>query len=185
DHQFPEESNLNRQFVHCLVGPSVSKADSAAAWVASLNPDAEVVAVTGSLERTDAVEMLRGCDVILDCLDNNESRLRLNSFALKGRIPVIHAAVQEWHGQVMVVDAGVGPCLGCILPSHGCSSPPVIGSVAGVIGSLQASEAIKVITGIGEALIGRLLSVDISRNSYQCWDLERKPGCPHCSSLIE
>lgn len=185
DHQFPEESNLNRQFVHCLAEPDASKARSGADWLSRLNPAARAIAVTGPVDGREAVEQLQGCNILLDCLDNHESRLWLNRFALKNRIPLIHAAVQEWHGQVMVVDAGTGPCLKCILP-HGESKPhPIIGSVAGVVGSIQANEAIKALTGEGGLTSGHILTVDLSRNRFQILEVARDPGCSHCSQIMK
>jgi len=184
DGQYPEESNLNRQFIHSLAPSGASKAESAAAWVRVLNPDVEAVGVTGELCQEGVRETLCRCDLLLDCLDNHVSRMSLNDLVLENEIPLVHAAAQEWFGHITTVLPGRTPCLRCILPVSDEPTPAVIGSTTGVLGSLQASEAIKLLVGKGHTLTGRLLTLDLYRNEFQVLPIHASPDCPSCGGHV-
>jgi molybdopterin-synthase adenylyltransferase len=125
--------------------------------------------------------MTRGCDLIVDAMDNFPTRYLLNRTAVEKGIPFIHGAVRGLFGQVTTVIPGETPCLSCLFPA---SPPrevfPIIGATCGVIGSIEASEAIKLLTGQGTPLAGRLLLWDGLAGSVDSLAFEKDPGCPVC-----
>lgn len=180
DRDTPSESDLNRQFVYAGRG-SAPKAQLAAEWVRKISERTEAVPMNLELDRSNVASILKGCDVVVDCLDNNESRLVLNAGVQKEGIPLVHGAVDGPLGQVTVIVPGKTACLECFLPEVKSGMIPAIGSVVSVIGGIEATETIKMISGKGKPLVGRLLSVKASTWDIRIVELEKRPGCAGCS----
>ncbi|NLK26463.1 MAG: HesA/MoeB/ThiF family protein [Euryarchaeota archaeon] len=187
DPQTPELSNLNRQILHWTEDVSTtSKVASAARKLRSLNPEVEVAQHPVEVNAENINEVFAGCDMIMDCLDSLPPRMVLNAHAIKTGTPIIHGAVEGWHGQVTVILPGRTPCLACLFPRPATVTRtiPIMGATAGVFGSLQAGEAIKLLTGIGDVLASRMLVGDLQ---YQYWNvvkIGRAEDCLACSEKI-
>jgi adenylyltransferase/sulfurtransferase len=129
--------------------------------------------------------LLEGCDLVIDALDNLPTRYALNAAALGLGLPLFHGAVLGFHGQLMTVIPGEGPCLMCLYRGRVTSGlVPVIGAAPGVIGTLQAMEAIKLLTGLGRPVAGRLLVFDGLEMSFEEVAIDRDPDCPQCRGII-
>ena len=170
DFQAPELSNLNRQVLHWEddVGNGTLKAVSAANKLRKMNSEIEIVPKTAKIGKDDLGGVVEDSVVIVDCLDNFDARRSLNLFCIKERVPMVHAAVEGFSGQLTVIVPGSTPCLECLFPHPLARKPiiPIIGFTAGVFGSMEAAEAVKLITGIGEPLTGKLLLGDVSSNYW-------------------
>ncbi|MBA2254029.1 MAG: molybdopterin-synthase adenylyltransferase MoeB [Chloroflexi bacterium] len=182
-------SNLQRQIVHSTERIGHKKTDSAAEAIRALNPDVRFVAHEEMLTDDNVERLITGYDVILDGTDTFETRYTLNDAAVRARIPVVHASVFRFEGQLTVFQPFEGPCYRCLYPTApppelapGCSVAGVLGVVPGTMGLLQATEALKVLLGLGEPLIGRLLIYDALDSSFTELTLRRDPACPACGS---
>ncbi|MBA3850794.1 MAG: molybdopterin-synthase adenylyltransferase MoeB [Chloroflexi bacterium] len=180
-------SNLQRQIVHTSDRVGRRKTESAAETIGALNPDVTVVPHEEMLTEENVQRLIAGYDVILDGTDTFETRYTLNDAAVRAGIPVIHASVFRFEGQLTVFRPFEGPCYRCLYPTPpppelapGCSVAGVLGVVPGVMGMLQATEAIKLLLGIGDSLAGRLLIYDALDGTFQELQLRRDPGCPAC-----
>lgn len=180
-------SNLQRQIVHTSDRVGRRKTESAAETIRALNPDVNVVPHEEMLTEENVERLIAGYDVILDGTDTFETRYTLNDAAVRAGIPVVHASVFRFEGQLTVFRPFDGPCYRCLYPTPpppelapGCSVAGVLGVVPGVMGMLQATEAIKVLLGIGESLAGRLLIYDALDGTFQELQLRRDPECPAC-----
>jgi adenylyltransferase/sulfurtransferase len=184
DHDAPEMSNLNRQILHDPSRIGMNKAVSAKATLATLNPDVEVTALTDAISGENVDAFVGGADIIVDCMDNFETRYLLNESALRKRIPLVHGAVWGLDGRLAFIRAPQTPCLRCIVPQAPPKEVfPVLGATPGVIGTLQAIETVKYLTGIGQPLSGELLAWEGARMRFLKLKFERDPTCPTCSSL--
>jgi molybdopterin/thiamine biosynthesis adenylyltransferase/rhodanese-related sulfurtransferase len=191
DFDVVDVSNLQRQVVHTTDRVGRKKTDSAAEAIRALNPEVKVVAHEEMLTDSNVDRLIEGYDVVLDGTDTFETRYWLNDAAVRARIPVVHASVFRFEGQLTVFQPYVGPCYRCLYPTPpppelapGCSVAGVLGVVPGVMGLLQATEAIKVLLGIGDPLIGRLLIYDALDASFQELTLRRDPHCPACGDGV-
>jgi molybdopterin/thiamine biosynthesis adenylyltransferase len=176
-----EESNFNRQILHWSGDLGRPKTASVAEKLAALNPLIRVEEIPGRIDETNIDAMAETCDLIVDAMDNFPTRYLLNRTALRKGIPFIHGAVRGLYGQATTVLPGKTPCLRCIFP--GSPPPelfPIIGATCGVIGSVEATEVIKLITGRGEPLAGRLFIWDGLAVSADSLAVERNPACPDC-----
>ncbi len=180
-------SNLQRQVIHTTDRVGQKKTASAKEAVEALNPDVEVIAYDEMLTEENVARIIEGYDVILDGTDTFETRYTLNDAAVRAGIPVIHASVFRFEGQLTVFQPYAGPCYRCLYPTPpppelapGCSVAGVLGVVPGTLGILQATEALKLLLGIGEPLVGRLLIYDALDMSFQELKLRRDPHCPAC-----
>jgi molybdopterin/thiamine biosynthesis adenylyltransferase len=186
DDQAPELSNLNRQVLHweADVERHTPKVESAAAKLRQLNSEVEIRTIAQRVDECNIGDVFEGADVILDCLDNFETRYLLNRYCVHARTPFVHAAVEGLSGQLSVIVPGETPCVQCIFPRPPGRKAeiPVVGAAAGVFGALQAGEAIKLITGIGRPLKSRLLVGDIQYQSWDVIDIGRDVACPVCSN---
>jgi molybdopterin/thiamine biosynthesis adenylyltransferase/rhodanese-related sulfurtransferase len=187
DFDVVDVSNLQRQVIHTTDRVGRKKVESAAETVRALNPDVNVVAHEEMLTDANVDRLIAGYDVIIDGTDTFETRYALNDAAVKARIPVIHASVFRFEGQLTVFKPFEGPCYRCLYPTPpppelapGCSVAGVLGVVPGVMGLLQATEAIKVLLDIGETLSGRLLIWDALDGTFTELQLRRDPHCPAC-----
>jgi len=187
DFDVVDLSNLQRQVVHASDRIGEKKTESAARTIRALNPDVRVVAHDEMLTDDNVERLIAGYDVIIDGTDTFETRYTLNDAAVRARIPVIHASVFRFEGQLTVFQPFEGPCYRCLYPTPpppelapGCSVAGVLGVVPGTLGILQATEAVKLLLGIGEPLVGRLLIYDALDMSFQELKLRRDPACPAC-----
>lgn len=181
DCQSPEQSNLNRQFVYSENDTGKRKTAVSAEWIKRLDPSANVTELDIMLDDGNA-DRIGKCDIIMDCLDNNRSRLILNRYAHRTDTVLVHGGVGSTVGQVTVVVPGATPCLECILTDPQVSEVPSVSPMVGIIGSVQAMEAVKILSGKYSPLSGKLLSVDVSDNTYRVIDIKRKIGCGCCSA---
>jgi len=186
DHDRVELSNLQRQILHTTDRVGERKTASAATAIHALTPDVQVIEHSERLTEASAAGLVAGYDVVLDCTDNLASRYALNEAAVGAHIPLVHASILRFEGQLTVCWPPQGPCYRCLYPSP---PPPelapvagLLGVVPGVIGVLQAAEALKLLLGIGEPLIGRLLVYDALDVSFDVLHVRRDPHCPTCGS---
>ena len=184
DDQRVEASNLNRQLLHWQadLDASMLKVDSAADKLTAMNPGLKVRRHSDRIDSLNISRLLDEVDILVDCTDNFETRMMMNDYAIHSNKPMVHGAVESMHGQITTMIAGRTPCLRCIFPRtpNPKSSIPVLGPVAGTIGSMQAVEVIKLITGFGEPLFGKLLVIDLQSNSFETICVEKDPHCTAC-----
>ncbi len=188
DHDVVDVSNLQRQVVHDTVRIGMAKVDSAAETVRRLNPGVEVDGLRTRLTAANALDLLEGYDVVVDGADNFPTRYLLNDASLHLRIPVVHGSVLRFEGQTTVLAPYRGPCYRCLFPeppppelAPSCAEAGVLGVVPGIVGTIQAAEAIKLLLGVGDPLIGRLLVVDAAAAEFRMLKVRRDPACPACS----
>ena len=188
DFDVVDLSNLQRQIVHTNDRVGERKVESARKSINALNPEVKVVAHEEMLGPDNVERLIAGYDVILDGTDTFETRYTLNDAAVAAGIPVIHASVFRFEGQLTTFIPYAGPCYRCLYPTPpppelapGCSVAGVLGVVPGILGLLQANEALKVLLGIGETLSGRLLLFDALETEFTELKLRRDPNCPVCS----
>jgi molybdopterin/thiamine biosynthesis adenylyltransferase/rhodanese-related sulfurtransferase len=184
-------SNLQRQVVHTTDRVGRRKTESAAEAIRALNPDVQVVAHEEMLTGDNVERLITGYDVIVDGTDTFETRYTLNDAAVRARIPVVHASVFRFEGQLTVFKPFDGPCYRCLYPTPpppelapGCSVAGVLGVVPGVMGMLQATEAVKSLLDIGESMAGRLLIYDALDGTFTELQLRRDPACPACGEAV-
>jgi molybdopterin/thiamine biosynthesis adenylyltransferase/rhodanese-related sulfurtransferase len=188
DADVVDESNLQRQIIHSTERLGEPKVDSAKRTIEALNPDVQVVAYKERLTSENIERILAdGWDVIVDGADNFPTRYLVNDASIWHGIPVVHGSIYRFEGQVTVFQPGAGPCYRCLFPAPpppelapSCAEGGVLGVLPGVIGSLQANEALKLALGIGEPLVGRLLLFDALANEFSEMKLRRDPDCPVC-----
>ena len=187
DYDVVDVSNLQRQVLHDTDRIGLAKAESAAMTLARLNPQVAVDARRDRVTAATIEALASGCDVIVDGTDSFPARYLLNDAALRLGIPLVHGSVLRFEGQAMVVDPHRSPCYRCVFPappppdlSPSCADAGVLGAVTGVIGSLQAAETIKLLLGIGEPLVGRLLVYDGLAAETRGLRIARNPDCPAC-----
>jgi molybdopterin/thiamine biosynthesis adenylyltransferase/rhodanese-related sulfurtransferase len=188
DADVVDESNLQRQIVHSTESLGEPKVESAKRTIEALNPDVEVVAYKERLTSENIERILAdGWDVIVDGADNFPTRYLVNDASIWHKIPVVHGSIYRFEGQVTVFKPYEGPCYRCLFPTPpppelapSCAEGGVLGVLPGVIGSLQASEALKLALGIGEPLVGRLLLFDALTATFDEVKLRRDPDCPVC-----
>lgn len=177
-----ELSNLNRQIGHWSGDVGRSKSVSLTEKLRSLNPYVRVKAVQEPVSRRNARKTVSGSTVVLDCLDDWETRFILNQACVDEGVPLVHAGVHSFFGQITLIMPREGPCLRCILPKTPPEEErvPVLGTTAGILGTLEALEAIKVITNVGVPLIGRMLYFDGDTMRFFEVKVERRGDCPVC-----
>ena len=187
DFQAPELSNLNRQVLHWEVDvrEGIKKSVSGANKLREMNSEIEVVPKAAKIGVDDLGDIVEDSTVIVDCLDNFEARMLLNVHCVKERIPFVHSAVEGYSGQLTVVIPGKTPCLECLFPRTPPRKPliSIIGFTAGIFGCMEAAEAIKLITGVGRPLAGKILFGDLSENYWETIEVARNHLCPVCGHL--
>jgi len=183
-------TNLQRQILHTEARVGQPKVESARQALAALNPE---VAVRTVARRADAAlldELVAEADVALDCSDNFATRQALNRACVRHRRPLVSGAAIGFDGQLAVYDPrqGDSPCYACVFPPDAvveevrCATLGVFAPLVGVVGTLQAAEALKLLAGAGTPLTGRLLMVDLRRTGFTEVRLRRQPGCPVCGA---
>ena len=182
-----ELSNLQRQIVHFNDDIGLDKVDSAAQTLRAFNPEISIVTHPRALLGTQLLEAVEAADVVVDGTDNFDARFAINEACVKARKPLVSGAVVRMEGQVSTyrLDHDDSPCYACLYndvdePPRNCSENGVLGSVAGIVGCIQATEAIKVLLKFGETLEGRLLLIDARTMSWHELRLKKDPSCPAC-----
>jgi molybdopterin/thiamine biosynthesis adenylyltransferase/rhodanese-related sulfurtransferase len=188
DFDVVDLSNLQRQVLHATDRVGEKKVESARRTLAALNPDVTVVTIDEMLVEDNVDRVIAGYDVVVDGTDTFETRYLLNDAAVVAGIPVVHASVFRFEGQLTTFVPYEGPCYRCLYPSPpppelapGCSVAGVLGVVPGIMGLLQANEVLKLLLGIGAPLVGRLLLFDALETEVTELRLRRDPACPVCS----
>lgn len=181
DFDSPDWSNLNRQILHNPSRIGINKAESGRRTLEKMNGDVRVEAITEKIDQDSVARLVGAADVIVDCMDNFPTRHILSDHAKKKHIPLVHGAVWGMEGRVTVVEPPQTPCLRCLVPE---SPPkeifPIMGAVAGMVGSLQVIETIKLLLGVGEPLRNRMLLWDGLYQDFRFIRLQRDPACPVC-----
>ncbi len=187
DMDVVDESNLQRQILHNIERVGERKVDSAKKTLTALNPDVDVATYDVRLGADNILDIIDGYDVIVDGTDNFPTRYLVNDASLLKRIPVVHGSIFRFEGQATVFDPYNGPCYRCLIPepppaelAPSCAEAGVLGVLPGIIGSIQAMEAIKMLLGLGDPLVGRLLAYDALEESFRSFKVRRDPECPAC-----
>ena len=189
DSDTVSESNLQRQILHGSSTLGVPKAQSAAGRLKDLNPDVEIEVLQTALTRDNVDGVVGRYDLVTACLDNLPSRYVLNDGCVRAGVPLVEAGVMRFGGLVTTIVPGKGPCYRCIFPEAqgGQAMDPatigIVGATAGVVGAIQAMEALKLLLNIGEPLIGRMLLVDLLSGSFREVQVGRNPECPACGGV--
>jgi molybdopterin/thiamine biosynthesis adenylyltransferase/rhodanese-related sulfurtransferase len=187
DDDAVDASNLQRQVIHNTERLGMPKTESARLTIEALNPDVDVVEHRTRLDASNIVEILAGYDVIVDGADNFPTRYLLNDASVRLRKPVVSASILSFDGQISTFVPYEGPCYRCLYPTPpppelapSCSANGVLGVMAGTMGLLQANEVLKLVLGIGEPLIGRLLLFEALATRFTELKVRRDPECPIC-----
>ncbi len=188
DDDVVDLSNLQRQVIHTNERIGMPKVDSAEQGIHDINPGVEVVKYQTRLDASNILEIIEGYDVIVDGVDNFPTRYLLNDASVRLKIPVVSASILGFDGQLSVFAPYEGPCYRCLYPTPppaelapSCGANGVLGALPGIMGVLQAIEVVKLVTGSGEPLIGRLLLYEALGTTFTNLKLRRDPDCPICS----
>ena len=188
DYDVVDFTNLQRQVIHGVSTVGQSKLDSAAARMRDLNPAVEIVKYDVPLTSDNALEIFGGWDIVIDGTDNFPTRYLVNDACVKLGIPNVYGSIFRFEGQLSVFYAEQGPCYRCMFPQPpppglvpSCAEGGVLGILPGTVGTMQATEAIKLLLGIGEPMIGRMLLYDALEMSFQTIKVRKDPACPVCS----
>jgi adenylyltransferase/sulfurtransferase len=182
-----ELSNLHRQHLHFTPDIGTPKAHSAASKLRFLNPGVVVEPYQVRLDAANAAALIEGHDLVVDCSDSFETRYAVNAACCAAGVPLVEGGVIGTSGLVMAIRPGEGACYRCAFPdppppgaAPSCAEAGVLGPAAGVIGSLQALEAIKLLTGVGEPLTGAFLQIDLATHAFLRVSVSRRDDCPDC-----
>jgi adenylyltransferase/sulfurtransferase len=189
DADVVDDSNLQRQVLHTTDRVGMSKVESARTAITALNPDVNVVAHETHLDQSNVLDIFADYDVILDGTDNFATRYLINDACVLLGKPNAHGSIFRFEGQATTFVPGVGPCYRCLFPTPpppelapSCAEAGVLGLLPGMVGMIQATEVAKLILGIGEPLIGRLLTYDALEMEFRELRLSRDPACPMCGA---
>jgi molybdopterin-synthase adenylyltransferase len=182
-------TNLQRQILHTTQSVGAPKAESGKAALARINPEVRVVPVSRRLAGEELDRLVASSSVVLDCSDNFETRHAINRACVRHRKPLVSGAAVRFDGQVTVFDLRdpASPCYACLFPEDAeleemrCAVMGIFAPLTGIIGTIQAAEALKLVSGVGETLKGRLLIVDALSMEWRSVRLARDPACPVCS----
>jgi molybdopterin/thiamine biosynthesis adenylyltransferase/rhodanese-related sulfurtransferase len=187
DADVVDESNLQRQILHNTQRIGQYKAESARETIETLNPDVKVITYIERLDESNVARIIADYDVIIDGTDNFPTRYLLNDAAIIADKPVVHGSVFRFEGQLTVFKPYEGPCYRCLYPepppialAPSCAEAGVLGVLPGIIGLLQATETIKLLLGIGDPLVGRMMTYDALAGEFNELRLFRDPECPAC-----
>ncbi|MCP4126496.1 MAG: molybdopterin-synthase adenylyltransferase MoeB [Gammaproteobacteria bacterium] len=180
-------TNLQRQIIHTTDRIGIKKVESARQTLLALNPECRITTIDQLLETEEIAQQVAGVDLVIDGTDNFSARFAINSACVASRTPLVSGAAIRMEGQVSVFTGQPGdPCYHCLYGSGSevnetCSENGVLAPVVGIIGSVQATEAIKVLTGIGTTLNGKLMLLDALHMQWRTLKLKADPNCPVCS----
>lgn len=181
-----QPSDLNRQLLQTHAHLGKPRIESIRARLLDLNPRLDIVAIDSNIDENNAKELVAQADVIVDCAPLFEERFAMNRQAVAQKKPLVECAMYELEAQLTTILPGKTPCLRCIFPETPSTWKrqfPVFGAVSGSVGCLGAMEAIKLISGLGEPLAGRMLRYDLRDMSFQTFEMERRHDCPECGML--
>ncbi|HEV2756813.1 MAG TPA: molybdopterin-synthase adenylyltransferase MoeB [Actinomycetota bacterium] len=188
DDDVVDVSNLQRQVIHSTSRVGERKVDSAETYIKDLNPDIDVVKYPVRMDASNIMEIVEGYDVVVDGLDNFPTRYLLNDASVRLKVPVVSASILGFDGQLSVFAPYEGPCYRCLYPvpppaemAPSCGANGVLGVLPGTMGLLQATEVIKLVVGVGEPLVGRLLLYEALGATFTELKVRRDPDCPICS----
>ena len=183
DEQKVKLSNLNRQILYGEEDLNrKAKSVSAKEKLKQLNSQVKIKTSSKRICRKNIEDLLNDIDIVVDALDNFETRYLLNEFCVKSRKPLIHAGIEGFYGQITTIVPGKTPCLNCLFPNPPKKIKfPIIGVTAGLFGVLEANEVIKLITGYGDNLISKLFTYDLLHNKGEWIEVKPNPSCPVCS----
>ncbi|GIU91214.1 MAG: molybdopterin biosynthesis protein MoeB [Acidimicrobiia bacterium] len=188
DFDVVDATNLQRQILHTLDRVGVPKVESARETLQAINPDVKIEPYMERLSADNVLDIMSGYDLVVDGGDNFPTRYLVNDASLHLKIPVVHGAIFRFEGQVSVFKPYEGPCYRCLFPqppppelAPSCAEAGVLGVLPGIIGSIEAMEAIKLLLGVGEPLVGRLLTYDALTEEFRTLRLRRNPRCPACA----
>ncbi|MBI5232045.1 MAG: HesA/MoeB/ThiF family protein [Coriobacteriales bacterium] len=187
DGDVVDESNLQRQIAHATPDIGTNKARSAAETMRAINPNVTVEVVEARVDADNIRKLFTGHDLVLDGSDNFATRYLVNDACVMLGIPLVEAAILRFYGQLMTIAPRTGPCYRCLFPQPpeagavpSCSQAGILGPVAGVLGSLQAVEALKVLLGTDGTLVGRAMFVDTLTMDVRTFEVARDASCPVC-----
>jgi sulfur-carrier protein adenylyltransferase/sulfurtransferase len=190
DDDFVDATNLHRQVIHTGDRIGESKVESARRALTALNPDIDVRAHRERLGPENADRVVADYDVVVDATDNLAARYAINDAAVRLRTPLVHGSVYRWEGHVTTIVPFAGPCYRCLYPTEpaaelapDCDVAGVLGVVPGTVGMLQATEALKLLLGAGDALNGRVLVFDALRMTVEVMQVDRDPACEACGTV--
>jgi molybdopterin-synthase adenylyltransferase len=188
DDDAVELSNLHRQLLHFTPDVGVPKAESAASKLRFLNPDVVIEPYRTRFEPANAAALVEGQDLVVDCSDAFATRYAVNAACCAARVPLVEAGVSGFSGLVMTVRPGESACYRCAFPAEpadapGCAEAGVLGPAAGVVGSLQALEALRLLAGLEGGLLDGFLQVDLLQHAYLRVRVTRRADCPDCGGL--
>jgi adenylyltransferase/sulfurtransferase len=188
DDDVVELSNLHRQPLHFTPDLGIGKAVNAAVKLSALNPDVQVDQYPVRLDAANAEPIVMGADLVVDCSDSFETRYLVNDACCAQGIALVEAGVLGFDGMVMSITPGRSACYRCAFPTEPAAAPScreagVLGAMAGVVGSIQALEALKLLTGVGEPLTDAILQIDGSSMAFTRVGTERRPDCPACARV--
>jgi molybdopterin/thiamine biosynthesis adenylyltransferase len=190
DGDVVELSNLHRQPLHLTPDVGRPKAEVAAAKLGLLNPEIVVEPYPVMLEEANAEAIVMGADVVVDCTDSYEARYLVNDACCAQAVPLVEGGVAGFEGLVLSISPGESACYRCAFPDapapearRGCRDVGVLGALAGVVGSIQALEAIKLVSGVGEPLVDRILQIDGHSMGQEIVATSRRDGCPGCARV--
>lgn len=192
DHDTVDLTNLQRQILHGTASIGRRKVDSAHDTLARLNPDITLHPLAERIDEAWLDRHVPGADVVLDCTDNFATRHAINRACVKYRVPLVSGAALRFDGQISTFDLrdDASPCYACVFPEDepfeetACATMGVFAPLVGIIGAMQAAEALRVIAGIGEPLVGRLLMLDALRMQWRTMRIARQEGCAVCGQRI-
>ncbi|MYN10270.1 HesA/MoeB/ThiF family protein [Pseudoduganella aquatica] len=190
DHDTVDLTNLQRQIAHTMARVGQPKAESARATLAAINPTIDIEALVERADDARLAELVAAADVVLDCTDNFATRHAVNRACVAHGVPLVSGAVIRFDGQISVFDprGAALPCYSCLFPQDqpfedvACSTMGVFAPLVGVVGAMQAAEALKLLMGIGEPLSGRLLLLDGLRMEWTSIQIGRNEACPVCTA---
>lgn len=189
DHDIIERSNLHRQTIYTDADVGKMKAAIAGKRLRETNPLVSIETYETRLESSNALRLLSDYDVVLDCTDNFPARYLINDACVLSRKPDVYASVFRFDGQVSVFDAGRGPCYRCLFPEppppgsvQDCAVAGVLGVLPGIMGSIQAVQAVDLILGMGEPLVGRLVLFNAADMTFNELHFKKNPDCPICAT---
>src|SRR3982075_1917120 len=182
-------SNLQRQILHGSAAVGSSKIDSARDRLLDINPNVSIEPFPTRLTSQNALDIALGYDLIVDGTDNFATRYLVNDTSVLLGIPNVYGSVYRFEGQASVFGAAEGPCYRCLFRDPpppdlvpNCAEGGVLGVVPGLVGTIQAAEAIKMLLGLGDTLVGKLLTIDAMKMSFRTLTIQRDPGCPACGT---
>ncbi len=192
DDDVVDASNLQRQIIHTTDRVGMNKGESARIAIEALNPDVTVETYPFRVDKSNVLDLIADYDVIIDGTDNFPTRYLMNDAALMSRTPLVHASILRFEGHASVFTPYEGPCYRCLFPeppppdmAPSCGEAGVLGVLCGVMGGIMATEAIKLLLGIGDTLSGRLLIYDALEMGFTELKIRRDPDCPACGPNAE